>query len=532
MDVRKYSVRMIFRNRLILVRNLLLLFLVLLISPRDVSSAPNTSVLKVICHVAMPWVVGNQVVEPLLYIDNDNKFIPCLAESYQMYDQYVDVHLRRNINFQDGTPFDASSVLMNWDAYMRTAKPYFTIDLRMGIKDMEALSTHTVRMWFKEVGLIGLLPVYLRSFYIYSPSYFKHTRGTYPPGNQANLLDPGPWGTGPYMLKTKLDNGETIILEKNSLYWQQDRPIIETIIMYGAGKFDSVAAHRLIKEGKVDLFDAVSPSMLPVISKSKSATVIVKKPTSFLSSLFNMRKPHSSLLDIRVRKALNLLIDRRTLFKYLARGSARMTPFILPRLDDEGSLQPYPYSPEEAKALLKAAGFGDGHPLSITISYFSDQKKMAHAIAGMLKEGGVRARLEEYETRIDWYQHVMEYTHGPSRPMESETWDLNIVFTPLYTNSVATYFGESFNSKGGYRWIPVDIKADDMFFKAMRHRDQKASEKSLRKLEKYLFNKYYMMPIYINPTILAVHNRISDNSFSASGYLLNLKEIGFDKKRQ
>ena len=73
MDVRKYSIRVLFRNRLTLIRNLLLLFFVLLLSPIDVSSAPSTSALKVICHVAMPWVVGNQVVEPLLYIDNDNK---------------------------------------------------------------------------------------------------------------------------------------------------------------------------------------------------------------------------------------------------------------------------------------------------------------------------------------------------------------------------------------------------------------------------------------------------------------------------
>lgn len=522
---------MFLRKRSILIGSLLLFFLALLLFPKNAVSNPNASVLKIICHLAMPWVVGNQVVEPLLYIDNDNRFVPCLAESYQMHDKYVDVQLRKNIQFQDGTRFDASSILMNWDAYRKTANPYFTIDLRMGVKCMEALSTHTVRMWFKEDGLIGLMPVYLRSFYIYSPSYFKHTRETYPPGNQANILEPGPWGTGPYIMKTKEDNGATIILEKNPHYWQKEQPKIATIIIYGVGKFDSVTAHRLIKEGKVDLFDAVSPSMLPIIAQSKSVTVIVKKPTSFLSSLFNMRKPQSPLQDIRVRKALNLLIDRRTLFKYLARGSARMTPFIFPLSHDMEGLQPYPYRPEEAKALLKAAGYSSGHPLSLTMSYFSDQTKMAYAIAGMLEEGGIRVHLEEYRTRLEWYRHVMEYTHGQSNPMEGETWDLNIVFTPLYTNSVATYFGESFVSRGGYRWIPVDHKADEMFFKAMRHRDHKSAEKSLRVLEKYLFNNYYMMPIYINPTILAVHKRISSSSFSASGYLLNLKEIEFDKKR-
>ena len=113
--------------------------------------------------------------------------------------------------------------------------------------------------------------------------------------------------------------------------------------------------------------------------------------------------------------------------------------------------------------------------------------------------------------------------------MESETWDLNIVNTGLYTNSVATHFGECFVSEGGYRWILADPKVDDMFFRAMKHSKLEDAEHSLLQLEKYLYEQYYMMPIYINPTILAVHNRIADSSFSASGYLLNLKEIAINE---
>lgn len=504
-------------------------FLFFLVQPFVAFADSNPSMLRIICHLAMPWVVGNQVVETLLYIDNENHFIPCLADSYQMYDKYIDIQLRKNIRFQDGTPFDASSVLMNWDAYRRTAKPYFTIDLRMGIKHMEALSPHSVRMWFKEDGLIGLMPVYLRAFYIYSPSYFQRSKGVYPPGNQANLLEPGPWGTGPYMVKEALDNGDTIILERNPTYWQEKFPKTSTIIIYGPRKYDSVTAHQLMKEGKADLFDSVDPSMLPIMTQSKSISLIVKRPMSFLGAPFNMRKPKTPLKDIRVRKALNLLINRSVLFKYLARGSASVTPFIFPLSDKSKDLQPYPYRIDEAKNLLNAAGYSKEHLLSITIGYFVAQKKLAHAIARMLEEGGVRIRFQEYQTRLDWYRHFMAYTHGPENPMENEKWDINIVFTPLYTNSVATHFGECFVSNGGYRWIPEDPKVDKMFFKAMRHRNLKDSEAALLELEKYLYHQYYLMPIYMNPTILAVHNRIVGNSFSDSGYLLNLKEIKIDK---
>ncbi|MDM8524026.1 ABC transporter substrate-binding protein [Desulfococcaceae bacterium HSG8] len=529
-----------------------------IMAPRGIRGESDS--LRVICHVAMPWVIGNQVAEPLIYVDNDNQFIPCLAESYQMNDTYTDMRLRKNVMFQDGTRFDASSVIMNWEIYRRTAKPYFTIDIREGVEDMEAVSPYHIKIRFRNNGLIGLIPVYLRSFYIYSPSYFRHSGEIYPPGNQANMSEAGPWGTGPYMLKEISPEKGTAVLEKFPSYWQKGRPETKTIFMYGTRKYDSTAAHRLIKLGEADLFDAVKPSMLHVIlAQSPEIHMKVRHPLSYLTTLFNMRKADSPLRDIRVRKALNLLIDRKTLFKYLSHETGRMTPFIFP-LSPEG-LQPYPYDPETAGKLLHEAGYGQlsaasdhlslvteqlparsngqrlrrelsrtttdngQNSLSITIGYFISEEKLAYAIAAMLEEGGIRVKFQKYNTRYEWYQHVMEYGHTDENPMESETWDLNIVNTGLYTNSAATHFGESFVSRGGYRWILPDSQADEMFFRAMRQRDPRAGEALLKDMEKYLYSQYYMMPVYIQPTILAVHKRIAESSLSASGYLLNLKEV-------
>ncbi len=492
-----------------------------------VSQGPDE--LKVICHTAMPWVVGNQLVEALIYVDNDNSFVPCLAHSWEIYSDHMVVTLREGVLFQDGTAFDASSVLMNWKAYQETANPYFTIDLRMGVRSVEALSSHKIKIWFKEDGLIGLMPVYLRSFYLYSPSYFRHSKGIYPPGNQANILEPGPWGTGPYILKEVLDDGETAMLHKNPLYWQKGYPRVEKITIHGAKKVDSLTAHRIMKQGQADLFDAVTPSMFPLMAKSDSISLLVKRPLSSLTTLFNMRKPGSPLCDVRVRKALNLLIDRRTLFKYLAQGRALMTAFIFPLSVERRTLEPYPFLPDEARALLEAAGYTAESPLVVTIGYFASEEKLANAIAAMLEEGHVKVLFQKYATRFELYQHVMTYGHMPNNPMERETWDLNIVNIGLYTNSVATHFGESFVSEGGYRWILVDPKVDSLFFRAMRQPDLREAEKTLLELESYLYEQYYMMPVYISPTILAVHKRIAGSSFSASGYLLNLKEIIIDE---
>lgn len=503
----------------------LCLFLSLIFNIGSPLAAESQDGLRVVCHVAMPWVVGNQVVEPLIYVDNENNFVPHLAASYKVHNTHMDVELRKGILFHDGTPFDASSVVGNWEAYRRTANPYFTIDLRLGIRTIEELSSHRIRLWFKNEGFIGLIQVLLRSFYIYSPSYFVHSDGKYPSGNQANMLQPGNWGTGPYILKDVRENGGVAVLEGNPGYWQEGRPKSRNLLIYSPRKFDGMDAHALMKRGEADLFDAVSPSMLPMMTQSDSVSLVMKRPLSSLTTTFNMRKPDSALRDIRVRKALNLLIDRNTLFKYVARGRARMTAFILPLSTPGHDLQPYPYNPEEAKALLNDAGYSNNNPLELSFGYFISEKKLANSIATMLEEGGVRVTFHEYRTRYEWYQHFMEALHGPDKPMESETWDLNIANIGLYTNSVATHFGECFASDGGYRWILPDTKVDVMFADAMKHATLEDVEKSLLELERYLYKQYYMMPIYITPTILAVNKRIEKNSFSASGYLLNLKEI-------
>ena len=484
--------------------------------------------LRVVCHIAMPWVVGNQVVEPLLGVDDDNRFVPLLAASLDYHDTYVDIHLKEGVLFHDGTPFDASSIKMNWNAYQKTANPYLTADLRLGVRDVEVLSPLLVRMWFTDNPPSALIPVLLRSFYIYSPSWFVFSKGVYPPGNQGNLSVPGPWGTGPFILDGSEENDRIVTLRANPHYREPDRPRVQTIVFYGAQKVDSVSAHRMIRACNVDIFDAMVPSLILPAAQSPCSSFVVKHPLSCLTTLFNMRKPGSPLRDIRVRKALNLLIDRHTLFKYMGRGQVQLTPFVFPLSYSGEHLQPYPYDPERAHSLLAGAGFAAPGSLRITIGYSPSEKKLACAIASMLEEHGIQVAFQEYGSRYEWYGHVMEYAHGPDNPMEREEWDMNIVNTGLYTGSVATHFGESFVTGGGYRWILPDFRADELFWAAIREKDAEQMETSLFRMEEYLYTRYYMMPIFISPAVFAVHGRIAGNSFSASGYLLNLKEIRID----
>lgn len=490
----------------------------------DMPAPPNT--LRILNHIAMSWVIGNHVAEPLVYVNNENQFIPLLAREYRISDTHMDLFLRHDVRFQDNTPFDAAAVVRNYNHYIHSAQntaPYFTLDLRLAFQSMEAVAPDHIRIHFKPGGFIGQILVFLRSFYMYSPAFFDMTKGVYPSGNQANIWTPGPWGTGPYRLVAVPEKNAVAVLIKNSSYWQTGLPKTDAIILYGPKKYSSEQAHKLMIEGKADLFDAVNPSMLPAMTSSSHLILVVKHPNSHLTSLFNTRRPGSPLKDIRVRKALNLLIDRKTLFRYVSHGTAHLTPFIYP-LSEKQTLSSYPFDPIAGKALLKQAGFDINTPLPLKIGFFSAEEKLARAIGAMLADNGIQVQFERYLTRQEYYQHVKNYTHGPDNPIEGETWDLNIVNSGLYTNTVATHF-EALYSKGGNRWIESDPMADQLFVQAMKARTPEGVDQGLRALERYAYEQYYQMPIYIRPTILAANKRIKDNSFSGSGYLLNLKDI-------
>ena len=70
-------------------------------------------------------------------------------------------------------------------------------------------------------------------------------------------------------------------------------------------------------------------------------------------------KPYN---DPNVRKAMKMLIDRKQYVSIVAQGSATPTAYFTHPKDPfyPKGLKPTPYDPEQAKALLKKAGYGDG----------------------------------------------------------------------------------------------------------------------------------------------------------------------------
>ncbi|MEW6711648.1 MAG: ABC transporter substrate-binding protein, partial [Candidatus Riflebacteria bacterium] len=105
--------------------------------------------------------------------------------------------------------------------------------------------------------------------------------------------------------------------------------------------------------------------------------------------------------DVRVRKALNYLVDRNKIIQAVYQGRAVAAHGSIPPgiLGFNGSAAGYEYNPEEGLRLLKEAGYSRKKPLSFEIYQKSAQAafEITRLIQGELKKHGVQVTLKPME---------------------------------------------------------------------------------------------------------------------------------------
>ena len=97
------------------------------------------------------------VWEPLITRDENGLPAPCLAEKWEMQDEgriWI-FRLRKNVYFQNGTRFNADSVIANFDRMKKGLKRsnFYSLSLALYYPSLiryEKLDEYTVRLVFKE----------------------------------------------------------------------------------------------------------------------------------------------------------------------------------------------------------------------------------------------------------------------------------------------------------------------------------------------------------------------------------------------
>jgi peptide/nickel transport system substrate-binding protein len=277
-------------------------------------------------------------------------FAPGLAASWSIAagGREIRIELQPDVTFHDGqklTSMDVQYTLEQLSA-ANGPSPYFH-QLLTDIEGVDLATARGVRIRLKRPNgyvLRALAEVPILPEHVYR-ARLKSTRGP-------------PVGTGPYRFRFHED--DLVRLERYDGYWGTP-PAVPTIeFVYQP---DAKLALTAAKRGELDfvpeLIPAHFPDQLSAPGLAQRFEPIELRPAALRYMALNLRTP--ALADVRVRRALTLLIDRKELSKTVYRGLRRPAagPVWPGGPGDGPAPAPPPYDPGEAFRLLDAAGWRD-----------------------------------------------------------------------------------------------------------------------------------------------------------------------------
>jgi peptide/nickel transport system substrate-binding protein len=301
----------------------------------------------------------SSVYDTLIFRDpTSGQFVPGLAESWTISSDGLTYtfSLRKDVEFHDGTHFNAQAVQANIDYTVDPDHHSFKAALMLGpLESVERIDDYTVALKLSEPFaplLDALSQVYLG---MASPQALE-TWG--PVDYQFHQV-----GTGPYRFVEYIPN-DHITLTRNPDYawapsvYDHTTAGIDTIVF----KFFEDPATRALalESGEVDVIGEVPPHDAARLAEQENFELYpIPIPGQPLQFLFNTQRSPTD--DLQIRQALIQAVDRQyiveTIFgehSLVAQGPLAATIFSpAPR-------HPLPdYDPEVVEALLESAGWED-----------------------------------------------------------------------------------------------------------------------------------------------------------------------------
>ncbi|ABR37034.1 MULTISPECIES: peptide ABC transporter substrate-binding protein [Clostridium] len=360
----------------------------------------------------------------LAELDENEKAIPGQAEWEVSNDKLTyTFHLKKDLKWSNGDPVKASDYEYEWKRLLNpeTASEYAYAlyylkggeAYNKGKGSADAVGVKATDDNTLVVTLEAPCPYFLeltaQSYYF--PVDQKVVESNKDWANDAKtLVSNGPFKITNYTIK------DSVVLEKNENYYDKDKVKLDKLNL----KFvaEETSAWASYKSGQFDVVDTVPKSDVQGALKDGSAKSFPNLATYFLSiNVSDKAKavdPNAAkvLSDPKVRKALNLAIDRQSIVDNVTKAGQIPAHGIVGKgiigpdgkdytekttyFDPKGNV-------EEAKKLLAEAGYPDGQglpTLQLLYNPESGHGDTMQAIQDMWKKIGVNAELQSQEWKV------------------------------------------------------------------------------------------------------------------------------------
>lgn len=331
-----------------------------------------------------------------------------LAESWKWTDPLtLEVKLRKGVKFpakpgvMEERELVAEDVVFSYGRQEASAKKiptYFD-----HLSKVEARDKHTVLFRFKEFNAEW---DYRFGWGYYSGIMPKEV-ATAGAANWKNVN-----GTGPFTL-TQFVQGNASTYTKNPQYWDSERignkdyklPFVDKVVLRTIK--DEATRNTMLRTGKIDVMEGLRWTAVDELKRS-APQLQWSRWLSYTGQYLALRVDTKPFNDIRVRRALNMAVNKQEIVKQYYGGNAEL--FAYPQHPDYGgyyeplSAMPdnvkelFTYNPDKARKLLAEAGYPKGFTFKVQVCACSpDHMELLPLIAAYLEQVGVRIQIQPME---------------------------------------------------------------------------------------------------------------------------------------
>ncbi len=434
--------------------------------------------------------------EALTANDGAGKIVPGVAESWKQTDPLTWVFkLRQNAKWSNGDPVTAQDFVFGIRRFVdpKTASTYAATfgvflangqDVALGKKPpaqigVKAVDKHTLEV--KTAFPVSFLPSLMSNNNlgpVHQASLEKHGKDWTKPGNLVS--------NGAYVLKDWLVNSK-VVIKKNPQYWDA-KNVQLTRVTYLPVE-DGNADVKLYESGQNEWVYQLPPGTYEKY-KQQYPKEIRNAPMIGLR-YYSLQNQSPAFKDVRVRKALSMVIDRDILAQRITADGQTPSYGLMVKgvegadvTDYEWAAWPMARRVQEAKALLQQAGVQPGTKYTFSYNTSEYHKKMAIFAASEWKTKlGLQVELEAMEFKV-----LLKKRHDGQFQIARNGWlaDYNDATTFLALVRCDSDQNNNFN---------CNRKAEELIVQGTQQTDQARRKALLTQASKMIMEDYPIIPL-------------------------------------
>ena len=483
------------------------------------------------------WLKG------LWSFDDNNQAVPELAAEIPTAEngglsadgKTLTIKLREDVTWSDGEPLTADDFVFSYEMVMSESNivssryPYEDY-----IESVTAADAHTLVITLKESFAPWLATIF--------QSWVLPKHILQPVFEAEGTLDNAEWnrapnvGVGPFVF-SEWESGSHIIFKANPNWIHP--PQLEQIVIQIVP--DDAAQEAAIIAGDTQIGVFLSSDQIEALEAGGNVDVVAV-PSGYDEGWFlniNPDTAHPAMLDVNVRKAIALATDRFTIVKDLLVeevNPVNVTFWDATEPYGNPNLEPYAYDPEQAKALLDAAGWvdsnGDGtrdkDGVELVLRYITNTRELRKNVQAVVQQQwslvGIGAELVNYSSDVFWNNYV----DGPQAQGLYDIAEYSSVGSfpdPEASSNWLCSEIASADNPDGANWQGVCIDELDALLK-----EQAVTLDTQKRIELYhqisqiMYDEVLYIGIWLDPDLWSINNTLSNVRLSGSSPFWNAAE--------